>query len=56
MECKILNALNFNILIPSSLAFYEILCYKLDMYKDNKYLNLMNILRNFIKRGFYFFI
>ena len=36
MEYKILNALNFNILIPSSLTFYEILCNKLDMNKDKK--------------------
>ena len=36
MEYKILNALNFNILFPSSLTFYEILCNKFNIYKDNK--------------------
>ena len=36
MEYKILSALNFNILFPSSLTFYEILCNKFNLYKDKK--------------------
>ena len=36
MENKVLKTLNFNILFPSSLSFYEILCNKLDLYKDKK--------------------
>ena len=36
MEYKILNALNFNILFPSSLTFYEILSNKFNLYKDKK--------------------
>ena len=36
MEHKVLNALNFNILFPSSLTFYEILCNKFNLYKDKK--------------------
>ena len=34
MEYKILNTLDFNILIPSSLSFYDILCHKIRI-KDN---------------------
>ena len=36
MENKILQILNFNILFPSSLTFFEILCHKLNLYKDKK--------------------
>ena len=36
MEHKVLNALNFNILFPSSLTFYEILCNKFNLYKEKK--------------------
>ena len=34
MEYKVLNTLNFNILFPSSLTFYEIICNKFGLYKD----------------------
>ena len=36
MEYKILNSLNFSILFPSSLAFYEILCRKFNTNEDKK--------------------
>ena len=36
MENKILKALDFNILFPSSLTFYEILCNKLNINNDKK--------------------
>ena len=36
MEYKVLNALDFNLLYPSSLTFYEILCNKLNINKDKK--------------------
>ena len=36
MENKVLNALDFNILNPSSLEFFEILSNKLNIYKDKK--------------------
>ena len=39
MENKILHILNFNILFPSSLTFYEILCNRFNLYKDKKKFN-----------------
>ena len=36
MENKILHILNFNILFPSSLTFYEILSNRLNIYKEKK--------------------
>ena len=39
MENEVLRTLNFNILFPSSLTFYEILCNKLSLDKDKKKVN-----------------
>lgn len=36
MENEVLHTLNFNILFPSSLTFYEILCNKLNLSEDKK--------------------
>ena len=49
MEYKVLETLNFNILFPSSLTFYEILCNKLDLYKDKKKFNF----GEFLMESFY---
>ena len=39
MENKVLDILDFNILFPSALTFYEILCNKLNLDKDKKKYN-----------------
>ena len=49
MENNVLHTLNFNILFPSSLTFYEILCNKLDLYKDKK----KYIFGEFLMESFY---
>ena len=49
MENKILHILDFNILFPSSLTFYEILFNKLNLYKDKKIFNF----GEFIMESFY---
>ena len=49
MENKILQTLNFNILFPSSLTFYEILFNKLNLYNDKKKFNF----GQFLMESFY---
>ena len=49
MENKVLNTLNFDILFPSSLTFYEILSYKLNLYEDKKKFNF----GEFLMESFY---
>ena len=49
MEFKILKALNFNILYPSSLSFYEIYSNKLGLSQDKKKFNL----GEFLMESFY---
>ena len=49
MEYKILRTLNFNILNPSSLSFYEIFCNKFGLSQDNKKIYL----GEFLMESFY---
>ena len=49
MEYKILSTLNFNILNPSSLSFYEIFCNKFGLSQDNKKVHL----GEFLMESFY---
>jgi hypothetical protein len=49
MENKVLNTLNFDLLFPSSLTFYEILSYKLNLYEDKKKFNF----GEFLMESFY---
>ena len=49
MENKVLNTLNFELLFPSSLTFYEILSYKLNLYEDKKKFNF----GEFLMESFY---
>ena len=49
MEYKVLETLNFNVLFPSSLTFYEIFSNKLDLYKDKKKFNF----GEFLMESFY---
>ena len=49
MENKILDALDFNILFPSPLTFYEILCNKTNINKDKKKYNF----GEFLMESFY---
>ena len=49
MENKVLKILNFDLLFPSSLTFYEILSYKLNLYEDKKKFNF----GEFLMESFY---
>ena len=49
MENKILHILNFNILFPSSLTFFEILSHRLNLNKDKKKFNF----GQFLMESFY---
>ena len=49
MENKVLDTLNFDLLFPSSLTFYEILSYKLNIYEDKKKFNF----GEFLMESFY---
>ena len=49
MENKVLDTLNFDLLFPSSLTFYEILSYKLNIYDDKKKFNF----GEFLMESFY---
>jgi cyclin B len=49
MENKVLYTLNFDLLFPSSLTFYEILSYKLNLYEDKKKFNF----GEFLMESFY---
>ena len=49
MENMVLNTLDFDLLFPSSLTFYEILSYKLNLYEDKKKFNF----GQFLMESFY---